>query len=104
MELQLRRMLAKVTVMDSEALLMSSVRIVDMAPGEKDDDCFSSCVLLPLLSVLPSPLLSDVVVVVVVVSSVFKPRPSEPETNHSISRSTKTEPKRAPRNRLAILS
>ena len=34
MELQLRRMLAKVTVMDSEALLMSSVRIVDMAPGE----------------------------------------------------------------------
>ena len=63
MELQLRRMLAKVTVMDSEALLMSSVRIVDMAPGEKDDDCFSSCVLLTLLSVLPSSLLSDVVVV-----------------------------------------
>ena len=95
-ELQLRRMLAKVVVMDSEALDISSVRIVVMAPGEKDgwvdalfsNDLLSSLLLLLLLLSLLS-------------ASLVSPAPP---TNHSISLSTKIHPNNRLLNRCTILS
>lgn len=88
-ELQLLRMFAKVVVTDSDALLISSVRMDPIAPGDVDE-VDSSCLLSPSADSL--------------LSTSFVVLSSFPDTNHSISRLVNTALNSLVRNLWAILS